>query len=235
MPIERCVDCGKELGFLSRYAPKITWSVKGEFCRECYIKRIENEKQNKNQPVLSLQKCEVCGKEIVGAQTSGIIQITLSKEFHEHYEKEHPKEFQSEDLLRLSIETLSRMGETQMRSGINLLFGLPTPLTIISQSETNELQRTFIDLVKQAYLINPKHIEPKIIRWINLCKQHRGTQTIITSLSMALASAQNETKIKKEESSNDEMLNPLKVLQLRYIKGEITEKQYEEMKKVLQS
>jgi len=42
-------------------------------------------------------------------------------------------------------------------------------------------------------------------------------------------------KIKKKEiPSKEEVLDPLKILQLRYAKGEITKEQYEEMKKVLQ-
>jgi len=40
---------------------------------------------------------------------------------------------------------------------------------------------------------------------------------------------------KEEETSKEESVNPLLLLQLRYVKGEITKEQYEEMKKVLQS
>jgi len=42
-------------------------------------------------------------------------------------------------------------------------------------------------------------------------------------------------KERKKEPSKEEVLDPLKILQLRYAKGEITKEQYEEMKNVLQS
>ena len=45
----------------------------------------------------------------------------------------------------------------------------------------------------------------------------------------------NSRRRRKEEASKEEVLDPFKVLQLRYVKGEITKEQFEEMKKVLQS
>jgi NMD protein affecting ribosome stability and mRNA decay len=55
MPKELCANCGKELGIL-KFKPKKEWEVTGKLCKDCFRKRNNPdkiEKDEKNIPILA--------------------------------------------------------------------------------------------------------------------------------------------------------------------------------------